>query len=115
MLKGFFFVVPVSPDGLEVDIGNAVKENTEKSVKCKASSSNPASLVDMEFFIDEIKQTYKLPQVNKINGSNSGLVKTFAFTFTTDRSQNGKIAKCSLKWNGTYLTKAEVNLNITCE
>ena len=115
MQKIFFFVLPVSPNRLEIDIGNAVMEHTEKSVTCKASSSNPASLVDMEFFIDGMKQTHILPQVNQINGSNSGLDKIFDYTFTTDRSQNGKIAKCSLKWNGTYLTKAEANLNITCE
>ena len=34
-----------------MDIGNAVKENVEKSVECESSSSNPASLVEMEFFI----------------------------------------------------------------
>ena len=98
-----------------MDIGNTVKEHTEKTVKCKTNSSNPASLVDMEFFIDGTKQNHITPQVLEIPGLNNGIVKSFAFNFTTERSQHGKIAKCSPKWNGTYIETTKAILNITCE
>ena len=92
-----------------------MKEHVEKSVKCEASSSNPASLVDMEFFINGAKEKDFIPQVTQTPGSHNGTIRTFTYTFKTDRSQNGKIAKCHLLWNGTYMNKAEANLNIICE
>ena len=98
-----------------MDIGSSVKEHAEKSVKCKASSSNPDSFVDIDFFINGTKQTDKKPQVSQTLGSNSGRVKTFTFTFTTDRNQHGKIAKCLLKWTGAEIKMKEAILNITCK
>ena len=96
-------------------IGSAVKEHTEKSVECRTSSSNPATLVNMEFFIDGTKQTDIKPKVTEAPGSNNGIVKTFVYRFTTNRSQNGNSVKCSLHWNRIYINKTEVKLNITCK
>ena len=93
-------------------IEKAVKENTETLVECEVSSSNPASL--MEFYIGGIKQKYS-KQI-QTPGSDNGINKTFVFVFTTDRSQNGKKARCRLQWNGTYIkNETEFILNITCE
>ena len=96
-------------------IDDIVRENTEKSVECEARSSNPASLVDIEFFIGGIKQTNITPQVNTTPGANNGSVKTFVFTFTTDRSQHSKITKCSLKWKGSFINMTDTTLYILCE
>ena len=96
-------------------IGKAVKENTEKSVECKANSSNPVRSVDMEFLIDEKKEGYnELQQIEK-RGANNGMVKSFTFTFATNRSQNGKVAKCRLQWEGKQDIEKEARLNITCK
>ena len=97
-------------------IGNPVKENTIKSVECIASTTNLASSLGMEFYIDGSKKIYDTPfERTGINGSHNGMVETFAFTFTTDRSMDGKIAKCSLHWKMTQIQAAEDKLNITCE
>ena len=93
-----------------------MKEGTNKSVECKASSANPSSSVDMEFLIDEKKQQYNKRQETEIRGPHSGMHKTFVFIFTTTRSQNEKAAKCQLQWDGKYIKMdAEDILNITCK
>ena len=93
-----------------------MKENTEKSVECKTSSSNPVGSVGMEFLIDGKKQRYnKRQDIEKLD-ANYGMVKSFTFTFTTNRSQNGKAAKCRLLWEGKYVDiEKKENLNITCK
>ena len=97
-------------------IGDAVKENAEQSVICRAKSANPASLVGMELFVDGINQRKIKPEITEISGSNYGMVKAFLFRFTTDRSQNEKIIKCHLLWDGAFThIKREDYLNITCE
>ena len=99
-----------------MNIGNAVKENKITSMKCKANSANPSSLVGMEFFIDSTRQSNIIPEATEIPGSDNGMVKTFVFTFKTDRNHNGMIARCHLLWDGDYTNeKREVYLNITCE
>ena len=98
-----------------MDVGNAVKEQTQKSVKCEAGGSNPDNLVDIEFFIGETELVNIKPEVTRKRDSDNGIVKTFTYTFTTDRSQNKKIAQCSLKWNGTFIAMTDASLNITCE
>ena len=93
-----------------------MKENTEITVECKANSSNPVRSVGMEFLIDGKQQRYNKHQETKTLGSNNGMVKSFAFTFTTNRSQNGKIAKCCLQWDGEYINMTEeAQLNIRCK
>ena len=99
-----------------MNIGKAAKEGTNKSVECKVSSSNPSTSVGMEFLIDGKKQKYNKSQETKTPGSHNGMLKTFAFTFTTDRSQNDKVAKCRLMWEGTFSQmEKEANLTITCK
>ena len=100
-----------------MNIGNPVKENTKKSVECIASSTNLASSVDMKFYIDGIRKTdHIILQRTERNGSHNGTVHTFVFTFTSERSMNGKIAKCSLHWNGKHMQKdVEAKINITCK
>ena len=99
-----------------MEIGDAVKENTEQSVECKAKSANPASSVDMEFFVDGTKQRQTKPKISEITGSDNGLIKTFVFRFAADRSHNEKIVKCHLLWDGTYIQiKKDGYLNITCK
>ena len=96
--------------------GEAVKENTVKVVQCKAYSANSASSVGMELLIDGVNQTEFEPDVTHTHGAHNGMVKTFVFRFTTDRSQNGKMVTCRLLWDGTYSgLKKEDYLNITCE
>ena len=111
---GLYFVIIVKPDALYMNIGKAVKENTEKSVECRVSSSNPASLVDIDLFIDGNKHTYTT--LKQADGSYNGKVKTFVFTFKTERHQNGKVAKCCLRWDGKYIQmEKKASLNITCK
>ena len=99
-----------------MEIGEAVKENTEQSVECKAKSANPASSVGMELFIDGTNQRHINPEVSTTPGSDNGVVKTFVFRFTTNRNQNAKIVKCRLLWDGTFIhIKRDDYLNITCE
>ena len=99
-----------------MNIGDAAKEHTKKSIECKVSSSNPASSVEMEFFIDGKKQKYDKRQETETEGSHNGIVRTYVFMFTTNRSQNGKAAECHLKWCGKYnKTNAVAYLNITCK
>ena len=110
------FVSPVEPHKLDIDIGDAVKENTVKLVKCKASSANPHSSVDMRFFIGGIEQIYTKHEEIPKPGSDNGTEKTFVYPLTTDRGQNGKMAKCRLQWNGIYTEmEAEARLIIRCE
>ena len=97
-----------------MNIGKAVKEHNEKSVECKANSSNPPSVVDMAFLVVGINHTHSI-HITQTPGSDNGTVKTFLFTFKTDRSMNGKMAECTMKWNGTYFAKKSNLLNITCE
>ena len=93
-----------------------MKELTNKSVECIASSANPADSVTMAFSVDGIKLKYTELHVIQTPFSDGGENKTFVFTFTTDRSQNGKTAQCRLKWDYTYIQKqAEASFNITCE
>ena len=96
-------------------IGNATQEKTNTSVKCQAYSANPASSVNMEFFINATNQSHITPDVTTVSGSNNGLMKIFVFTFTTDRKQNGMTARCHLLWDGKHINTTEENLNITCE
>ena len=97
-----------------MEIEEAVKENTEQSVKCTANSANPVSSVGMALFIDETYQSAIESEVTP--GSDNGMVKTFVFRFTTSRSQNKKIVKCCLLWNGEFIEiKNQYFLNITCE
>ena len=99
-----------------MNIGEAVKENTKKSVQCKANSSNPASLVSMGLFIDGKKAKYNITQEIETPGSDNGMVKTFVFMFSTNRSQNHKVVKCRLQWDGKYIKmETKAYLNITCE
>ena len=49
-------MLPVKPDELKMNVGDAVKENNMKSIECNVSSSNPASSVGMEFLIDRKKK-----------------------------------------------------------
>ena len=85
-------------------------------MECKAKSANPASSVGMELFIDGINQRHINPEVSTTPGSDNGVVKSFVFKFPTDRSQNKKIVKCRLLWDGTFIyIKREDYLNITCE
>ena len=96
-------------------IENAVKENTNTTVECQANSANPASYVDMEFFIGATKQSHIAPQINTTPGSDNGMLKTFAFTFATDRKQNGMVAKCHVLWDGNSINETiEDYLSITC-
>ena len=95
-------------------IGNAIKENTNISVECEANSSNPHSSVGMDFFINATKQN-KIARATIKAGSYNGFVKTFVFTFTTDRNQNAMIARCALLWNGKTINMTDGSLNITCE
>ena len=114
--KNFYFILPVKPTGLDLDIGEAVKENTEKSVQCKAYSANPASSVGMEFFINGKNQRDILPEIIETPGSDNGIIKTLVFMFESDRNQNGRSVRCRLLWDGTYIQKyTEGTLNITCE
>ena len=95
---------------------DAVMENTNTSVECKSNSANPHSSVDMEFFIDDIKISYIKPRVTTTHGTDNGIEKNFVFTFTTDKNQNGKTAKCHLLWDGDYINTTQGRyLNITCE
>ena len=97
-------------------IGNAVKENTNISVECEANSSNPASEVGMKFFINGSKESNITPQVTRNPGWYNGIVKTFVFTFTTDRNQNGMIPRCVLLWKKDSIYNiTDGTLNITCE
>ena len=96
-------------------MGNAVKEHTVKSVECTVNSSNPASLVDIEFLIDDAKQDNITPKITETPGSNSGIVKTYAYMFTAERTQNGEMAKCYLRWNGMFIEEMVAPLNITCK
>ena len=99
-----------------MEIGEGVKENTEQSVKCTANSANPVSSVGMALFIDETNQSAIEAEVTNTPGSDNGMVKTFVFRFTTSRSQNKKIVKCCLLWNGEFIQiKKEDFVNITCE
>ena len=85
-------------------------------MECRVSSSNPAGSVDVEFFIDGNTYTYTKLQVKQTPGSYNGRLKTFVFTFTTNRYQNGKVAMCSLRWNGKIIEiEATAYLNITCK
>ena len=85
-------------------------------MECRVNSSNPASSVDVEFFIDGNKDTYTTLQEKQADGSYNGKVKTFVFTLTTDRRQNGKCAMCSLRWDGKDIQmNATDYLNITCK
>ena len=93
----------------------SVKENTETSVECDANSANPASSVGMDLFIDGAKLNNIVPQVKERQGYDHGIVKTFVFKFTTDRSQNGKEVKCNLLWDQNSFKERKVTLNITCE
>ena len=107
--------MPVKPNGLDIDIGEPVRENTKMSVECKANSANPASSVGMELFIDGAKQNNIASQVSETDGFNHGKVKTFVFKFTTDRNQNGKEVKCQLLWVQNNFKETKDTLNITCE
>ena len=99
-----------------MEIGEAVEENTEHSVVCKANSSNPTSSVGMELFIDGTNQNQIKPELKELPGSHNGMIKAFVFRFTTNRSQNEKIIKCRLLWDGIFIKiKKEGYLNITCE
>ena len=99
-----------------MEIGEPVKENTEQSVVCKANSSNPTSSVGMELFIDMTNQRQIKPELTELPGLDNGMVKAFVFRFATNRSQNQKIIKCRLLWDGTFIQiKREDYLNITCE
>ena len=101
---------------MDMEIGDAVKENTEQSVKCKAKSANPASSVDMQLFVDGTNYRQITPNITEMPGLNNGMVKAFLFRFITDRSQNEKIIKCHLLWDGKFTqTKKNDYLNITCE
>ena len=85
-------------------------------MECTAYSSNPPSSVDMDFFINDTKQSNIISQVIESSGSDSGVVQTFVFTFTTDRNQNGMIVRCVLLWKGDPIhEKIKGALNITCE
>ena len=98
-----------------MDITDPVMENTNTSVVCNASSANPHSSVDMEFWIGGTPKSTIKSQATTTPGSDNGTVKTFVFAFTTARNQDGKIAKCHLLWDGDYLnTTKEDYLNITC-
>ena len=97
-----------------MNIGSAVKENTEKYVECKASSSNHPSAVDMAVLVVGINHIHSI-HITQTPGSDNGTVKTFVFTFKTDQSMNGKMAQCTMKWNGIYIAKKSNLLNITCE
>ena len=110
------FFISVKPTGLDLEIGEAVKENTLQSVECKVNSANPASSVGMVLVIDGVNQTEIEPDVTETHGSDNGMVKTFVFMFTTERSQNEKMVECRLLWDGTFIEiKKEQSLNITCE
>ena len=101
---------------MDLEIGEAVKENTLQSVQCKANSANPASSVGMVLVIDGVNQTEIEPDVTETHGSDNGMVKAFEFRFTTDRCQNGKMVECHLLWNGRFMQiNKEQPLNITCE
>ena len=108
-------IIPVKPIGLDIDIGEPVKENTQMSVECRADSANPVSSVGMQFLINGASQNNIDHQVTKTDGFDNGMVKTFVFKFTTDRSQNGRKAKCLLLWDKNPLQQREATLNITCE
>ena len=111
-----FFCLPVKPLELDINIGEAIKEGATKSVACKASSSNPSTSVGMELLIDGMKEVYSSLQEKHTRGPHKGMVKRFIFTFTTDRSQNGKLVKCHLLWDGKYIqVEKEAYLNITCK
>ena len=98
-----------------MNTGNSVIENTNASVECRANNASPAGSVDMEFSINA-KQTNIIPEVTETPGSNNGMIKTFVFTFTADRKQNGMTARCHLLWDGKHINiSGEENLNITCE
>ena len=93
-----------------------MKEGTNISVECTASSANPSSLVNMRLFIDDKNQKYNKRQETDIPGPHNGMRKTFIFIFTTTRSQNEKAAKCQLQWEGNDIEmEAEDILNITCK
>ena len=100
-----------------MNIGNSVKENTETSVECKANTSYPAHSVDILFYIGGVRKIHDtLLKRTQSDDVHDGTLETFVFTFTTDRSMNGKIAKCSLCKNGKKMQReAEATLNITCE
>ena len=98
-----------------MEIGEAVEENTEQSVVCKANSANPTSSVGMELFIEENNQRQIKPELIQLHGSDNGMIKAFVFRFTTNRSQNEKIIKCRLLWERTFIKIKEDYLNITCE
>ena len=108
--------ISVRPNGLDMDIGDAVKENTSASVACTSNSANPHSSVDIDFFIGATKQSHIKPQVTTTPGTDNGIVKTFVFNFTTARNQHGETATCHLLWDGDYTNTTRENyLNITCE
>ena len=88
------FVTTVKPNGLKMKIQNTVQENQSTSVECKSNSANPSSSVDMHFFIDSTRQNNIIPEVTETHSSDNGMVKTFVFTFTSDRNQNGMIVRC---------------------
>ena len=112
----FYFAIPVKPNGMDMEIREATRENREQLVECKANSANPSSSVGMELLIDGTNQKEIKPEVTETPGSDNGIVKTFLFRFTTDRSQNEKAVECHLMWDGAFMkVKREDSLNITCE
>ena len=99
-----------------MEIGDAVKENMNTSLECHTNSANPASSADIELFIDATKQSYIISLITTRPSSDYGMIKTFVFTFSTDRNQNGKIARCHLFWDGSYINETKGDyLNITCK
>ena len=86
-------------------------------MECNASSSNPASEVDMRLYVDGNRKVHDtVIHRTQAPGPHNGMVEIFVFAFLTERNLNGKKATCSLYWNGTYTQmKKEDNLNITCE
>ena len=99
-----------------MEIEEAVKENIEQLVICKAKSANPGSSVGMELFVDGTKQRQIKPEITEITGSNNGIIKSYVFRFIADRNKNKKIVRCRLLWDGGFIKiKKDGYLNITCE
>ena len=115
MQKVSVLFILVQPNGLNMKVQKVVKEKENTSVECKANSANPADFVGMKFIIGNTKQSRITPQVTLTNGSDNGIAKSFVFTFTPNRKENGMIARCIMLWNGECIEERDDVLNITCE